>query len=122
MGPDKTEESRDCSPRRSYRAEGATEEPGTAFVTVEQDADVGVQTVQAALRIYGRYARWCLFTGYAHFLPIMETLLARVLVRSSDLPSRRLVSLLRRTFTLSIHQPPMHTSLSRLLASESIAS
>jgi hypothetical protein len=72
MSPHKTEERGDCSPRRSSRAR-TTEDQETALVIGEQDAHVGVQRVQAALRIYGRYARWCLFTGYANFLPIVET-------------------------------------------------
>ena len=73
MGPHKTEESGDCSPRRGYRARSTTQDQETALVIGEQDAHVGVQRVQAALRIYGRYARWCLFIGYANFLTIVQT-------------------------------------------------
>ncbi|KAH7884054.1 major facilitator superfamily domain-containing protein [Phlebopus sp. FC_14] len=34
-----------------------------AAVVQEQDAHVGVTKVEAALRVYGRYSRWCLFIG-----------------------------------------------------------
>lgn len=73
MAPQKTEESRDRSPRRSYRAEHTTEDRG-ATATREQDAHAGVTKVQATLRIYGRYSRWCLFIGYVYYcFTIVET-------------------------------------------------
>lgn len=35
-----------------------------AAVAAERDAHVGVKKVEAALRVYGSYSRWCLFIGY----------------------------------------------------------
>lgn len=125
-----TEESCNRSPRRGYPTEDTFEAQG-APVTDEQDAYAGVKKVEAALRIYGRYSRWCLFIGCAHFLTTVEThwhlllFLSPSLVNtaSSDFaPLRCLVSRLHRTFTLSTRRPPMHTSLLRPLASESTAS
>ncbi|KAH7922339.1 hypothetical protein BV22DRAFT_1121535 [Leucogyrophana mollusca] len=39
------------------------DEETIAALTAEQDAHVGVQKVEAAQRVYGRYSRWCLFIG-----------------------------------------------------------
>lgn len=64
--PQKTEESCDHLPRRT---EGSSEDRG-APIRAEQDAHAGVKKVQAALRIYGRYSRRCLFIGYVRSLTI----------------------------------------------------
>ncbi|KAG9310268.1 MFS general substrate transporter [Chiua virens] len=56
------EEGYDRSSRRSH-SRGITDDQGNTPVTVEQDAHVGVKKVEAALSIYGRYSRWCLFIG-----------------------------------------------------------
>jgi len=68
LGPKTTGETHDRPPRCSHPTEDTTYEQEAAPPVGEQDAHVGVQKVQAALRIYGRYARWCLFIGCAHFL------------------------------------------------------
>ena len=34
----------------------------------EQDAQLGVKTVEAAEKVYGRYSKWFLFIGYVSFL------------------------------------------------------
>ena len=40
-------------------------DPKTAReVQEEQDAHVGVKTVEAAGRVFGKYSRWALFIGY----------------------------------------------------------
>ena len=33
-------------------------------IHAEQDAHVGVKTVEAAGRVFGKYSRWALFIGY----------------------------------------------------------
>ena len=41
-------------------------DPKTAReVQEEQDAHVGVKTVEAAEKVYGKYSKWFLFIGYA---------------------------------------------------------
>ncbi|KIJ58509.1 hypothetical protein HYDPIDRAFT_178059 [Hydnomerulius pinastri MD-312] len=62
MFPPKAEDSDD---RSSHHDESTSviDEDTIAAVTAEQDAHVGVKKVEAALRVYGRYSRWCLFIG-----------------------------------------------------------
>ncbi|KAH0838678.1 major facilitator superfamily domain-containing protein [Lanmaoa asiatica] len=57
-------ESYDRSHRDDYHTEDMTEDRA-APMPDEQYAHVGVKKVEAALRIYGRYSRWCLFIGLA---------------------------------------------------------
>lgn len=130
MAPQKTgEDGYDHSPtRRGIRFQGATEDRA-APAAGEQDAHVGVKKVEAALRIYGRYSRWCLFIGYACFLTTGKSTGGSFrhffsLTRQAHPPdksSRHIASLLHRTFTLSMRRPPLHTSLLRRLASGSTA-
>lgn len=68
LGPKTTGETHEHPPSRSHFTEHTIDEQEAAPPVGEQGAHVGVQKVQAALRIYGRYARWSLFTGYAQFL------------------------------------------------------
>lgn len=75
MHPQKTDEDgHDRSPTgRGIGFHGASEDQ-VAALAGEQDAHLGVIKVEAALRIYGRYSRWCLFIGRVRFLiPLLET-------------------------------------------------
>lgn len=72
MDPEKTEGSDWNRPPGSHRTASRRPEGQEAVPVIgPQDAHVGVQKVEAALRIYGRYARWCLFVGYGHFLVVL---------------------------------------------------
>lgn len=49
--------------------QSTTDEPVLDSTTVEQihaetDAHVGVKTVEAATKVFGKYSRWALFIGY----------------------------------------------------------
>ena len=35
-------------------------------IEAEEDAHLGVKTVEAAEKVYGRYSKWFLFVGYVH--------------------------------------------------------
>ncbi|KAF9229770.1 MFS general substrate transporter [Gyrodon lividus] len=58
------EDSDDPSPHHGDRAE-TTSVVDEDAETAERDAHLGVKKVEAALRVYGRYSRWCLFIGLA---------------------------------------------------------
>lgn len=40
---------------------------------LEQDASVGVKTVEAAEKVYGKHSKWFLFIGSVLYLPRLDT-------------------------------------------------
>ncbi|KIK94500.1 hypothetical protein PAXRUDRAFT_33484 [Paxillus rubicundulus Ve08.2h10] len=65
MIPHEVDDGNDCPSQHGDQAEATSDidEAAITAVAAEQDAHLGVKKVEAALRVYGRYSRWCLFIG-----------------------------------------------------------